>query len=272
MIPYGYVYVIVNRINGKSYIGSRKLSKDTSWRQYLGSGKLIRQAISKYGVENFSKVFVEYYHTQEELFSAEMSKITEEKSKGGAEYNLAIYTPKTDNFYSVAPGVQKLWRKNLSAGVRNSYSSRESPTTILFNRRLTEFKDNNSVDSVIEYYLECHNYEIVAKKFCTSRKVIKTILDENSIPSVRRHSEATKDKIAESLSGSARKFCSCGKKLSNKINESCFNCKYYISEDEESLVLFLKSNGTSVREISRICGVSRTRINRILKVTKDRCD
>lgn len=55
---YGFVYETTNLINGKKYIGKHKRSQDLrdpddSW--YLGSGKLILQAIDKYGTENFSR-------------------------------------------------------------------------------------------------------------------------------------------------------------------------------------------------------------------------
>lgn len=50
---YGYVYKITNLINGKTYVGQRKIVRDKTWEDYYGSGKLIKQAITKYGKENF---------------------------------------------------------------------------------------------------------------------------------------------------------------------------------------------------------------------------
>lgn len=266
MTPYGYVYKITNKITGKSYVGSRKLSRDTSWRQYLGSGKLIKQAISKYGASNFTKEFIQYGFTQEELFNIERYVILKEKLSGGAEYNLAIYTPNTDNFNSVSDEVRRLWRINLSSGVKKSYDSRYSPATILFNKKLEEFRSKFDDDSVVESYRILKNYTEVAKQFKTSRKVVYTILTENnSKPSRQAKSEDTKDRISIALSGSPRNLCSCGKKLS-KRSVSCFDCKYKISDEESSTVVSLKSSGKSVREISRITGLSRTRVSRILNI------
>lgn len=50
----GYIYQITNQINGKKYIGSSKKDPKDNW-SYYGSGKLIKQAIEKYGKENFTK-------------------------------------------------------------------------------------------------------------------------------------------------------------------------------------------------------------------------
>jgi len=47
----GQIYCITNTINGKKYIGQNK----TSNPRYLGSGKLLKLALKKYGRENFIK-------------------------------------------------------------------------------------------------------------------------------------------------------------------------------------------------------------------------
>lgn len=90
--PYGYVYKITNNINSKTYIGQRKLSLDKSWRQYMGSGVLLRQAIDKYGSENFSKTFIGYEYTIEDLNELEILYINSQKLINKAEYNIATHT------------------------------------------------------------------------------------------------------------------------------------------------------------------------------------
>lgn len=49
---YGYIYKTTNTINGKIYIGQKK-SSEFLGVQYLGSGKILKSAINKYGVEAF---------------------------------------------------------------------------------------------------------------------------------------------------------------------------------------------------------------------------
>jgi len=51
----GYIYLDINQVNGKIYIGQHN-GKNSS---YLGSGTIFRRAIRKYGQENFTKVILE---------------------------------------------------------------------------------------------------------------------------------------------------------------------------------------------------------------------
>ena len=57
---YGYIYKTTNLVNGKIYIGKKKGEFTTS---YKGSGKYLKNALNKYGVENFSVEVIEYCET-----------------------------------------------------------------------------------------------------------------------------------------------------------------------------------------------------------------
>lgn len=60
---YGFIYITTNLINGKKYIGQKKGYNDT----YLGSGKILKLAIKKYGRENFKREILDYANSKEEL-------------------------------------------------------------------------------------------------------------------------------------------------------------------------------------------------------------
>lgn len=52
------IYMTTNMVNGKKYVG--RCSKDSRWDEgYLGSGRFLKQAIKKYGYENFKREILE---------------------------------------------------------------------------------------------------------------------------------------------------------------------------------------------------------------------
>lgn len=85
---YGYVYRITNLINGKTYVGQHKVIKDEKWLIYMGSGRLVRYAIHKYGVENFTKELLAYADSKNDLDALEKQFIEKELVNGHSEYNI----------------------------------------------------------------------------------------------------------------------------------------------------------------------------------------
>ena len=85
MKTYNYIYLITNNLNGKIYVG--KHSTDNLNDGYMGSGKLIKLAYNKYGVENFSKQILHFADTESELNDLEMFYIKDLDAKTNG-YNL----------------------------------------------------------------------------------------------------------------------------------------------------------------------------------------
>lgn len=81
---FGYVYKTVNLINGRAYIGQHTGTFDP---QYLGSGKLLNVAISKYGRENFEVQILEFAASKPELDAAEKRCIATASER---LYNIAL--------------------------------------------------------------------------------------------------------------------------------------------------------------------------------------
>lgn len=87
---YGYIYETINLINNKRYIGQHKSCEfDIS---YKGSGKLLTEAINKYGKSNFETHIIEECESQEELNDKEIYWIN---------YYQAV---ENDNFYNLDIG------------------------------------------------------------------------------------------------------------------------------------------------------------------------
>ena len=87
---YGYIYLTINKINHKTYVG-QKMLKNKNWDKdgYLGSGKHLKCAIKKYGRENFEKFLIQFCYSKEELDKQEIFWIAEYKKRGLAQYNIA---------------------------------------------------------------------------------------------------------------------------------------------------------------------------------------
>lgn len=63
---YGYIYKTTNKVNGLIYVGQKHSSKFLG-TVYLGSGKLLRQAIKKEGREQFNVELLDEADSPEEL-------------------------------------------------------------------------------------------------------------------------------------------------------------------------------------------------------------
>jgi group I intron endonuclease len=76
------VYQIMNVLNGKTYIGCHKtLDKDDG---YMGSGTVLKQAVTKYGLDNFKKEILFEASSAEEMFTKEKELVV----LGPQSYNL----------------------------------------------------------------------------------------------------------------------------------------------------------------------------------------
>lgn len=68
---YGYIYKTINLLNGMIYIGQKKSPKFLG-NAYLGSGKLLRKAVKKYGHDNFRVELLESIESQEDMDTQEI--------------------------------------------------------------------------------------------------------------------------------------------------------------------------------------------------------
>lgn len=82
------IYKTTNLINNKYYVGSHKTSNIND--DYYGSGKLLKIAIKKYGIENFKKEILYIFSNKEEMFLKEKEIVNEEFVKDKNNYNLKI--------------------------------------------------------------------------------------------------------------------------------------------------------------------------------------
>jgi hypothetical protein len=125
------VYRITNRINGKFYIGTHKTENIDDG--YMGSGKMIRYAIEKYGIAAFDKEILFECATSEEMFDKERELVVVDPT---ISYNLRIGGDGGFSYiheHGLSGDWRELWkndaewrenyRKALSKGMKKYYAN-----------------------------------------------------------------------------------------------------------------------------------------------------
>ena len=95
------IYKITNKLNGKIYIG--KHSTEDINDNYMGSGKYIKKAIIKYGVENFIKEILFIFSDEKEAYDMEKQIVNENFIKRVDVYNVIVGG---DSFESINSNIE----------------------------------------------------------------------------------------------------------------------------------------------------------------------
>jgi hypothetical protein len=82
------IYKTENLINGKIYIGYH--ASENIDDSYIGSGKLLKKAIAKYGLENFKKEILYVFPSREEALLKETELVSIDFVKSNDNYNLKV--------------------------------------------------------------------------------------------------------------------------------------------------------------------------------------
>ena len=82
------IYKTTNIIDGKYYIGKHKTQNLDD--NYLGSGKILKRAIKKHGIDNFTKEYLFIFDNEEDMNDKEAELVSEEFIKEDTNYNLKI--------------------------------------------------------------------------------------------------------------------------------------------------------------------------------------
>lgn len=122
----GYVYQVTNLLNNKKYIGSSNKEPKDNW-SYYGSGKLIKQAIEKYGKENFKKEILE--ETKKDARLVEKKYLDKINAKNNPKYYNMTNDAVGSSFHSREgrkSKSKKLTGRKLSKKVREKISKNKT--------------------------------------------------------------------------------------------------------------------------------------------------
>lgn len=156
MKPIGFIYLTTNLVNGKIYIGRHEFNKHN--KIYLGSGKIFKLALEKYGEENFKRKILRLCFTEHELTIWEHVYIKKYHSQ---DKNIG---------YNIASG--------------NVNTSDYNPTKLPEVRKKISGKNHY-------FYGKKHTEE-------TKEKIRKKLIGKNSPWYGKYHTEETKRKLSES--------------------------------------------------------------------------
>ena len=81
-----YLYRITNKVNNKIYVGVHMTNNINDG--YMGSGRVIKSAIEKHGIDNFHKDILEFFENAETMYAKEKEVVTDEFLLREDVYNL----------------------------------------------------------------------------------------------------------------------------------------------------------------------------------------
>lgn len=190
---YGYIYLTENLINHKLYIGQHK--KGTFDPNYLGSGKGILEAVSRYGKSNFNVTLLVWCYSLDDINECEKSFI----SYFNAVRNRA--------FYNMAPG-------GLGSG--------SGEECVNFGKHMSEESKSKLKDSLESYFnSERYNKEVHSKK-----------IKESLSNYYKSHSGHNKGKIFDDV---FKEKVSNGLKEHFKTHEGHMKGKHHTEETKEKI-------------------------------------
>lgn len=219
-----YIYEIKNLINEKTYVGQRLCPKDITPLEdkYMGSGELIKKAIKKYGLENFTKTILEEgIETKKEVDKREIYWIAKYKEEGKGEYNFSRGGTGGNLGEEVIEKQRltkiKMFENNPELREKVSITMREVLSDQIIKEKMSKsHKEAMNRPEVKEKCRKSHLGNEITEEH--RKKISEALKGKNTWSKGKKLSEETKEKIRKTLKG--RVFSEEHRK---KISEACKN-------------------------------------------------
>jgi hypothetical protein len=167
------VYKTTNLINGKIYVGLH-VTEDLN-DDYLGSGRQIRDAIKKYGKENFKREYIKICETPEEMYNLEAEIVNEDFVKRLDTYNMK--TGGTGSWYHINSNPEEKKKSSSRGGKKQA----QNPDNPFYNKEWQKnFNSMNNPEIVRTIGAKANTPEAIAKKKETWKKTGRGKGEKNS--------------------------------------------------------------------------------------------
>jgi hypothetical protein len=169
-MKYYTIYKITNKINGKFYIG--KHITENLFDDYMGSGKLIKKAIQKYGIHNFQKDILKIYDNEHDMNIAET----------------LLIDLKDNRSYNIQPGGIGGWKYVNENNLSNNEDSKKKKSDTMKNFwtdekrkeqsiKMKKYFDENGVEKYSESLKNRYNDPVYKENFTKKMNIVNK--DEN---------------------------------------------------------------------------------------------
>lgn len=205
-----YIYKIINKLNNKIYIGKHKVPKNgESFYRYMGKGIAIREAIKKYGKENFEKEILENIEDDEkQLIVDEREKfwIKELNSISPYGYNLSPGGEGGCTSESAFKGVETkrkngTLKKSILTRQKMSIAAKGKPKTELHKQHLSEHHRTHKERTIIfeDGHIEISSDPIwkIAERYNMTAILLKRASEYDKFRNGIKIKELKNDKLVE---------------------------------------------------------------------------
>lgn len=197
---YYIIYEIKNLINDKIYVGFHKTSKIDDG--YMGSGKYIKRAINKYGIDNFSKKIIKLCSTEKEMIDLEKEIVNEDFLLGNV-YNLKLGGSGGFRKGFIATQDKKyISYEEFICGNHNGVNKNKIPVIDSIGNKFITFVDNEKIKT--KEYVPCFHKNGTVNVFNKFNKMIKITKEEYNLNkseyvSIYKNKTTVKDKDGNSF-------------------------------------------------------------------------
>lgn len=195
----GFIYEWTNKKNGKKYLGSHRGTVDDG---YTGGGKNFRRAVSKYGIENFERVIVEFVDKVENIFMREQHYLTERNCAESKEYynisavagggdtgnNQDTWKKVSDDWLIILPSGEEIVIKNMLEFCRKNKLNASAMSAVARGKRgkhknykCKKLSNNRNV----EYENKEYKYLTAEEKKKVNSDSVKEAKKKNAKPKIR---------------------------------------------------------------------------------------